>query len=331
MPPLLNPRLINTPFGDPGLFVPFFFHRRALLFDMGDISSLPPRDILKITHCFVSHTHMDHFIGFDHLLRTMLGRGKALYLFGPEGIHNNVAGKLSGYTWNLVDNYIDPIILVVTEIGKNKLLTKRYECKNRFVPSKETVTSYTPPLIYNEKSFCVESVALEHDIPCLGFAVKEHFHVNIRKEMLPKMDLEPGRWLYDLKQMIHEDQAADTIVPVLRKTSGKVEHYPLGELREKLTIISKGRKIAYITDAAGTTENMNRIIALSKDCDHLFIEAGFLHKHRHLADRTRHLTAYQAGCIAAAAGAGRFTLFHFSPRYEANGEALEAEAMAAFR
>ena len=84
MPPLINPRLVNPPFGDPGLFAPFFHKKRALLFDLGDISSLSPKDILKITHCFVSHAHMEHFIGFDHLLRIMLGREKVLRLYGPE-------------------------------------------------------------------------------------------------------------------------------------------------------------------------------------------------------------------------------------------------------
>ena len=83
MRPSFHPRLINNPFNDPGLFIPFTFQNRALIFDLGDISSLPARDILKISHAFVSHAHMDHFIGFDHLLRLMLGRDKILALFGP--------------------------------------------------------------------------------------------------------------------------------------------------------------------------------------------------------------------------------------------------------
>jgi ribonuclease Z len=71
-------------------------------------------------------------------------------------------------------------------------------------------------------------------------------------------------------------------------------------------------------------------LALAKGCDHLFIEATFLEKDRRLAEQKKHLTAKQAGTVAAAAGAGRFTIFHFSPRYTGNEEALEKEAMDAF-
>ncbi|HJO61635.1 MAG TPA: MBL fold metallo-hydrolase, partial [Desulfobacterales bacterium] len=55
------------------------------MFDLGDICSLLPRNILKITHVFITHTHMDHFIGFDKLMRIFLGREKMLHFYGPKG------------------------------------------------------------------------------------------------------------------------------------------------------------------------------------------------------------------------------------------------------
>ena len=52
MRPTFHPSLVNGPFEDPALFIPFFFEKRALLFDMGDLRPLVPKEILKITHAF---------------------------------------------------------------------------------------------------------------------------------------------------------------------------------------------------------------------------------------------------------------------------------------
>ena len=91
----LNASLINDPFGDPGLIVNFLFQKRALLFDLGDISALSNAELLKVSHVFVSHTHIDHFIGFDRLLRAVFGREKTLTLFGPENFIKNDSIKFN--------------------------------------------------------------------------------------------------------------------------------------------------------------------------------------------------------------------------------------------
>jgi ribonuclease Z len=78
MRPISEPCLVNGSTGDPGLHVDFLFEKRALLFDLGDLAALPPKKLLRVTHVFVSHTHMDHLIGFDRLSRVSVGRANAV-------------------------------------------------------------------------------------------------------------------------------------------------------------------------------------------------------------------------------------------------------------
>src|SRR5258706_13168793 len=95
---LSEPRLVNDAFGDPGLYVDFHDERRALLFDLGDITVLPPRKLMRLSHVFVTHTHMDHFSGFDHLLRVVLGRKAAIALFVGPGFMPNGKPKFRPLT-----------------------------------------------------------------------------------------------------------------------------------------------------------------------------------------------------------------------------------------
>src|SRR5512132_3445812 len=106
MTPSFSSYLVNDCFGDPGVYVEVRWSKQALLFDLGENAALGSTRLLRASDLFVSHTHMDHFIGFDAVVRVALGRGKTLRLYGPPGLIDNVNGKLRGYTWNLVDNYL---------------------------------------------------------------------------------------------------------------------------------------------------------------------------------------------------------------------------------
>ncbi|MFW6081657.1 MAG: ribonuclease Z [Desulfosalsimonas sp.] len=332
MPPVFNPRLVNKPTGDPALFVPFFYEKRALIFDAGEIYSLSPRDILKISHVFVTHTHMDHFIGFDRILRISLGREKTLLAFGPQGFIDRVSSKLGAYTWNLVHNYEAPLSLQVTEILPDRLVSCRFDCRNRFEPSQPEYAPFAAPLLYRENGFCVEAAILDHDTACIGYALKERLSINIRKDAIEEMGLKPGPWLYELKQALYADHDRDDWfeIPASFSRKNASESYKIGELSDRLAIVTRGRKIAYVADAAFTEENRNLITGLARNADHLFIEAAFMKKDSVLAGRKKHLTAAQAGFLAAEAGVKRFTLFHFSPRYSGFYDELEKEAQEAF-
>src|SRR5579884_1566482 len=114
-----RPRLLNGQTGDPALLVSLRWQGRALLIDLGRIDRTPAATLLRVEAVFVSHAHMDHFMGFDQLLRLFLARDATLRLYGPAGIADHVAGKLAGYTWNLTDDY--PFTLEVTELAASGL------------------------------------------------------------------------------------------------------------------------------------------------------------------------------------------------------------------
>ena len=118
-------RLVNAPFGDPGLHVDFRDQRRALLFDLGDIGVLPPRKLLRVSHAFVTHSHMDHFFGFDQFVRVVLGRKPGVVLFGGPGFIDQVEHKLHAYTWNVVHRYAELAIDEAAAHAKQRFVKQR--------------------------------------------------------------------------------------------------------------------------------------------------------------------------------------------------------------
>lgn len=333
MKSIFHARLINDPFYDPVLYIRFLYQSRAILFDLGDISSLSAKDMLKITHVFVSHTHMDHFIGFDTLLRILLGRNKRLYLFGPEGFLKNVEGKLSGYTWNLVSEYKTDFKIIANEVGEEKIIIREYPCNQKFSPENERSIPFNEILL-KEPAFHIKTIILEHRIPCLAFSIIENFHVNINKEKLNKLNLPIGPWLSRFKEAIYKDRDADMEFSVTWEEKGKIikeEKISFQRLIKEIAIITPGQKITYVTDVSGSKENIDKIVNFAKGSDILFIEAAFLDRDKELAKKKSHLTAKQAGMIARMAGVKRLVLFHFSPRYYENAHELEREAMAEFK
>ncbi len=332
MRPSFLPRLVNGPFDDPGLFVPLTFRKQALLFDLGQVNALSAGDILKTSHIFVSHTHMDHFIGFDQVLRLLLGRDKILHLFGPSGFLDNVAGKLQAYTWNLVQNYDEGLVLRVTEIHSQAHITQHFDCCKGFAPSARETSICRNEVAHQEPALKVCVTILDHRVPSLAYAIKERFHINILRAELEALGLVVGPWIRDLKTLLFEQADPATPLRVTSADAGKQRQtFTLGELTRKITRITPGQKIAYVADAAYSPQNREKIIKLAHGVDHLFIEAAFLEKDRQVAQAKHHLTARQAGTLARDAQVREMTIFHHSPRYLDQGHLLREEAMAAFK
>ena len=333
MKPLFQSRLLNGPFEDPVLYLDYLFEKRALLFDLGNIRALVPRQLLRISDIFVSHTHMDHFADFDWLLRICLGRDKQLRLFGPPGFIDRVEHKLGAYTWNLVNNYETELTLAVTELHPGQVGKRaEFRCRKAFAREAETWLNLPGGVLVDEAALQVRAAVLDHGIPCLGFAVEEKQHVNLWKNHLQEMGLSIGPWLHSLKQAVLEGQPDDTPIRVQWQQEGIAQesHLPLGELKARVVRIVPGQKIGYIVDVAYHSENARRIVELVKDSHTLFMEATFLHTEAATAKKKCHLTARQAGWLAREARVKELVPIHFSPRYADREQSLREEARTAF-
>ena len=334
MKPLLIPQLVNDPFGDPAVYVDFLFERRAILFDLGDLAPLSPRKLLRVSHIFVSHAHMDHFIGFDSLVRLLLGRDRELHIFGPPGFVAQVEHRLAGYTWNLVESYLTDFTIVAWELHQDdRLVSAEFHCQRGFRRENETWRPAKGGLLIDEETMQLRAVTLDHRTPSLAFALEEKLHVNILKNRLTERGWPVGPWLAELKRAVQRAEPDETPFRLWWREGGSLreETVALGELKRTILTVEPGQKIAYVADSAYHEANASRIVALARDADYLFIEAPFPESDAERARERFHLTARRAGELAKKANVRQVVPFHFSPRYEGDEELLREEVMRAFR
>lgn len=214
--PRFYPALVNDRFGDPAVYVDILAERQAMLFDLGDIARLPARAVLRLSDVFVSHTHVDHFIGFDQLLRLLVGREKRLRLYGPARFLDQVEAKLRAYTWNLTDRFELDLVLSVLEVHGDGLGRRaRFRLKTGFAREGDEAVPLHDGVILHESSLQVRAVPLKHRTPCLAFALQEHEHVNVWKNRVAELGIEVGPWLAELKAAVfaraarrHDDRGA---------------------------------------------------------------------------------------------------------------------------
>jgi ribonuclease Z len=326
MTQLVQPRLTNEPFSDPGLLLDCRFGRRAILFDLGDLSAMSPREILPVSHVFVSHMHMDHFVGFDTLLRLSLYRDKRLHLVGPPGLVDAVEAKLRAYTWNLLDERSPDFALLASDWTEEGFTVAAvFRARAAFRREHRTVPGALLPL--EEPEFSIEAVTLDHGIPSLAFAFQETMRINVHKVRLDELGLPVGPWLTLAKRAARSGGDLDlefTPMPDRRISLRTL-------LRENALTCAPGQRIVYATDLAFTPKNVTRLCALAQGADHLFIEGGFLDEDRELAASKRHLTAAQAGEIARIAAVSAAHQMHLSPRYSDREDDLRTEFERSFR
>jgi ribonuclease Z len=211
MTPHFLPTLVNRPFDDPGLYLDFLFERRAVLFDLGDLAPLGARKLLRVSDVCVSHTHIDHFIGFDRLLRIMLGREKTVRLFGPPGILRQVESRLASYSWNLIGSYPTVFTLTVSELSADGTgIRATFSSRRAFARESEQAIALGDNVLLDEENLRIRCAFLEHSIPCLAYAFEEKQHVNFKKNRLAALGAPVGPWLSEVKRAVLSGEPDDT-------------------------------------------------------------------------------------------------------------------------
>ncbi|CAA9276488.1 MAG: Metal-dependent hydrolases of the beta-lactamase superfamily III [uncultured Acetobacteraceae bacterium] len=334
MRPTLHPRLLNGRGGDPGVYLETLHLPDAVLLDCGDLSALSPRHLLRVGALGVSHAHMDHWAGFDRLLRLLIGREKRLPVVGPAGFAERLFHRLQAYTWNLADRIPTDLMFEVTEVTGTAAASwprTRLRLHGGFRPE-----ALPPAPVEADGTWLrlgplkLRAAVLDHGTPSLGFAVEEAAHLNVWRTKLEERRLPVGPWLAALKSAVAENRPDGHPVPVFARSSEAHDApaLPLGVLRD-LVEVTPGQRLAYLTDFADTPENRAVAVSLARGADILFIEAPFAADDAAIAADRRHLTTRAAGEIAREAGARRIEPFHFSPRYPGQEARLLAEVAEA--
>jgi len=338
----LDPRLVDPDAFEPGLVVDVRDEKRALLFDLGEIERLAPRLLLRVSHAFVSHTHMDHFAGFDRLLALGLGRMRRLVLWGGPGFVEQVEHKLRAYTWNVVHRYEVPMTIEAHALGEGGARTQAtFESVRRFARSDGPRDDAQRieggqdgvAVLVDDPLFRVSACIVDHEMPVLAFAIDETAQVRVAVDRIAAMGLATGAWLRTLKAAVLAGAADATPIELGWRDRGgeHTERRSVGELRALVLDTIPGRRIGYVTDLRFTPANVERLERLLGGVDVLHIESVFLDRDRDQGARKNHLTAPQAGEIARRLGAKRVVPFHFSPRYRGAEGELRRELEAARR
>lgn len=308
---------------DPFLLLDFENDGLAVLFDCGVRSKV--KTILKLKHLFISHAHIDHLIGFDHIIRSLLGENKTLHIHGPKGIVDRLAAKLAGYDWDKSSE--QELILEINAYHRGYRYQETLACNHRFErKTKPLVTPYTGPIV-DEPRFQVYAISVPHGgSPCHAYALIEKDAARIDKEHMQKLGLEPGPWVGNLLKYLPELDGAECSEPI--KIDEKI--YDRKWLIEKLVRIKKGKKIVYITDTAYAASWVNRLKTVAMNADLIVCESTFMQTDSHLASTYHHLTSTQAAQIAKKLNAARLVLFHISSRYHPNLYQAVREAKSIF-
>jgi len=300
---------LSMPTQDPYLLIEFDNVTKALLFDCGVRVWGKVRTILKVEHLFISHAHIDHLIGFDHIVRSLLGENKTLNIHGPAGISDRLTAKLQGYDWDRSAE--QELILNINEYKDDQIISRRYACNNQFkISGMPVIKQWNGPIV-DEKKFSIWALPVVHGgSPCNAYVMREKDLIRIDKDGMEQLGLTPGPWVGKMLS-VYENGGLENV----KIDTGETGDVDGKLLIEKLIRTQKGRTVVYVTDTVYRDEWVAELARIAQGADLVACESTFLEEDSDLAEKYHHLTAVQAADLANIIKAKRLMLFHISSRY----------------
>ncbi|KRO08739.1 ribonuclease z (rnase z) [Lactiplantibacillus xiangfangensis] len=257
------------------------------LFDVGEGTqhqilrmTLKPRKIAKI---FITHLHGDHIFGLPGLLssRSFQGGDEPLTIYGPVGIRDFVQTSL--------------------RVSGTRL---SYPLKFQEISDGGT--------IFEDATFKVSCLPLEHRIACYGYRVEEADHPGeLQADRLKALNIPSGPVYGQLK-------AGQTVT----LDDGRIING-----QDYIAAPQAGRTVTILGD---TRKTPNAAI-LAQDADALVHESTFGKDEGKLAHNYFHSTSTQAAQVAKQAGVRQLLLTHISARYTGKlSKELQKQAQKVF-
>lgn len=303
-------KAVNSPFDDSAFFMRNVYKKRAVLFDCGRLGNIDNSELLDVSDILVSHTHIDHFAGFDRFLRGCLASGNVIRFFGPEGFIKNIEGRLLGYNWNLIKDY--DLTFYAVELTPNGNKAAVFSAQTGFIRMDVDAPEGDVDL---GEGFSLGYEFFDHGgITSIGYRVKAPVNISIIKERLKEKGLLSGAWIKELKSALHAGMSPDIIIRAA--TKGGEKEMPLHVLESCIVEYGKPQDVTYITDIAPSFENYLKAIKFASDSCLLIIEAVFMKADVLHSIIKSHLTQDLAKDIFIKSGSSFVRFHHFAPRYD---------------
>ena len=236
----------------------------------------------KLSAVFISHLHGDHCFGLIGMISTfgLLGRTAKLTVYAPAELEPMLQEQM-------------------------RMFCRGLEFEVVF----QAIDTTRQQVIYEDHSLTVETIPLEHRMPCCGFLFREKpTQPHIKRDMIDFYQI-------PVSQINNIKAGADW-------TTEEGEHVPNNRLVEPA---DSPRSYAYCSD----TRYIPTLHESLKGVTALYHESTYADDSIQRAEKYCHSTARQAAMVARDAGVQLLILGHYSSRYE-DEEVLLKEAKEVF-